>query len=112
VAQSFNVLHSSYYTFHQHFVYCCCFFVDPDGLTRRRPSRLQRPSLTLQPHLPAFSQLHSLSLLSGAERLLFTLQDPAAAWAAMPQLQQLRLQGVGLGYGTNSKPLPDRQVRT
>jgi hypothetical protein len=55
--------------------------------------------------------LHSLSLLSGAERLLFTLQDPAAAWVAMPQLQQLRLQGVGLGYGTDSKLLPDRQVR-
>ncbi|KAF6261736.1 hypothetical protein COO60DRAFT_734316 [Scenedesmus sp. NREL 46B-D3] len=84
---------------------------DPDGLTRRRPSRLQRPSLTLQPHLPSFTQLHSLSLLSGAERLLFTLQGPAAAWAAMPQLQQLRLQGVGLGYGTDSKPLPARRVR-
>jgi hypothetical protein len=28
----------------------------------------------------------------------------------MPGLQQLRLQGVGLGYGTDSKPLPDRRV--
>jgi hypothetical protein len=28
----------------------------------------------------------------------------------MPGLRQLRLQGLGLGYGNDSKPLPGRQV--
>lgn len=69
----------------------------PGVFSIREPFSFRRNSISLQPYLTAYSNLHSLAILSGEEHLAYTVQNPAEIWKAMPSLSCLRLQGVGLG---------------